>query len=214
VELESAFNPHVPWFCWIGISFAFLFHSKISGIKIVERLIRVFLFSGAKAAMDVFSYTADEIVQTAIQIENNASQFYKEASGARNRPGHYKELFLQLSVMENDHARMFTELRRNLSPVEKESRPYDPGNEMLFYLRGMAGLHGWEGKAGPNVKLTGEEKADEVITIAVAAEKDTVFFYGFLKDYVPRTKGRDVVDKIMKEEMKHVALLYHELTLV
>jgi rubrerythrin len=85
---------------------------------------------------------------------------------------------------------------------------------MLFYLRGMAGLHGWEGKAGPNAKLTGTEKPDEVITIAVAAEKDTVFFYGFLKDFVPEAKGRGAIERILREEMKHVALLYHELTLV
>lgn len=161
--------------------------------------------------MDVFSYNADEILQVAVSIERNASEYYREASVASAGFEKQRDFFLYLSRMENEHAQTFSQLRAGLSQVEKGYRVYDPGNEMLFYLENMTGLHGWEGKAGPAAKLTGKESILEVLTTAIAAEKDTIILYNFLKDYIPEDKGRSMVERILKEEMMHVAILNREL---
>ncbi|NLG16199.1 MAG: ferritin family protein [Fibrobacter sp.] len=161
--------------------------------------------------MEVFSYNADEILQTAVSIEKNASEYYREASVASAGFEKQRNLFLYLCRMENEHAQTFSQLREGLSQVEKGFRVYDPGNEMLFYLESMTGLHGWEGKAGPAAKLTGKESVREVLITAIAAEKDTIILYNFLKDYVPEEKGRSIVERVLKEEMMHVAILNREL---
>ncbi len=160
--------------------------------------------------MNIITYNASEVLTVAIEIENNAAEYYREATEAPASRAHCG-LFLDLERMENDHARTFTRMRQNLSENEKGVQVYDPGNEMLFYLKGMAGLHGWEGKNGPNASLTGEETLSQILSTAVAAEKDTVFFYGFLRDYIPEAKGRHHVDRIIREEMRHVAILNREL---
>lgn len=155
--------------------------------------------------MAVLSYSADEIVKTAVQIEHRASQFYRQA--AENAGDGYGELFRGLSTMEADHARIFTEMESGMSQQERGTQLYDPGNEMLYYLENMAGVHAWEGKAGPDRLLSGDEPPHEVINIALRAEKEGIYFYTFLKDFVPASKGKDKVETIIHEEMRHVASL-------
>ncbi|MBD3238998.1 MAG: hypothetical protein GF331_00325 [Chitinivibrionales bacterium] len=156
-------------------------------------------------AMAVLSYSADEIVKTAVQIEHSAARFYRQA--AENAGDGYGRLFKSLCKMENDHARIFTEMESAMSQQERGTQRYDPGNEMLYYLENMAGVHAWEGKAGPEKLLTGDETPQEVINIALRAEKEGIYFYTFLKDFVPASQGKGKVDQIIHEEMRHVAAL-------
>lgn len=160
--------------------------------------------------MNVMSYSAAEILAVAIEIENNASAYYTDAS-QKTREQELMPVFKRLSAMEKDHAVTFSRMRDGLSETERAVQPYDPGNEMLYYLEGMEGLHGWEGKAGPNARLSGDESAEEILTIALNAEQETVFFYNFLKDYVPHHEGRHTVDRVIAEEMRHVATIKHYL---
>jgi rubrerythrin len=156
--------------------------------------------------MNVFAYSADEVVKTAIQIERKAAQFYADAAEKSRRPA-IDKLFGSLSKMETDHARIFGEMEAGMSQQERGTQLYDPGNEMLYFLQDMAGIHAWEGKAGPDRKLSGEEAPEEVITIALHAEHEGINFYTFLKDYVPQSSGKERVDTIIREEMRHVAAL-------
>ncbi len=155
--------------------------------------------------MAVLSYSADEIIKTAIQIEHRAAAFYQQA--AKNAGNGYGELFKGLGRMETEHARIFSEMESGMSPQERGTQLYDPGNEMLYYLENMAGIHAWEGKAGPDRILSGDESPREVIAIALRAEREGIYFYAFLKDYVPASQGKDTVDTIIHEEMRHVAAL-------
>lgn len=164
--------------------------------------------------MQTLSYNSGEILQTAIQIENNASRYYRRAHELAHLQGEHKDLFLYLSRMEEEHAVTFKEMYESLSQQEREHHVYDPGNEMLYYLEGMAGLSGWEGKAGPNANLTGHESYRDVLTIAINAERDTINFYNYLIDFVPQQKGRSNVERIIKEEMRHVAILNRELDII
>lgn len=161
--------------------------------------------------MNSMSYNADEILAVAIEIEHNAARYYTDAAKFTGSNPALSALFSDLSDMEHGHALTFSAMRDDLSESEKKTQPYDPGNEMLYYLRGMAGLHGWEGKAGPNAGVTGSESEERIITVALDAEKDSVFLYEFLSDYIPPSRGRAAVGRIIKEEMRHVAILNHQL---
>lgn len=163
--------------------------------------------------MNRMSYSAEEILTMAETIEHNASQYYHQAA-LFAQDQHAQNTFNYLSEMEHNHARIFESMHKELSPQEKGVQPYDPGNEMLYYLEGMAGLHAWEGKAGPSTKLTGKEPLKHVYHIAINAERDTVSFYTFIKDFVPAHKGKEKVDTIIREEMSHIAILNKELAKV
>lgn len=152
------------------------------------------------------TFNADEIFEMAEQIERNAAKFYKETAG-KAPDSDTKKMLMDLSVMEEGHEKTFAQMRKDLSAGEKESNIFDPENEAAQYLRTMADFHGTEGKAGPLDKLTGHESLEELLKIALQAEKDSIAFYVGIKGLVPAKSGKDKVEKIIIEEMAHVSTL-------
>jgi len=156
------------------------------------------------------TFNADEIFEMAEQIERRAAVFYREAAG-KTADAKVQKLFNDLAVMEDGHCQIFQEMRKSLSPEDKDSATFDPNNEAILYLQAMADSHGTEGKKGREVKLTGKESVKEIFEIAITAEKDSVVFYTAIKEMVKLTAGRDKVEAIIVEEMGHLAILKHQL---
>lgn len=152
------------------------------------------------------TFNADEIFEMAEQIERNGAKFYREAAGKAPDPD-TKKMMLDLAVMEEGHEKTFAQMRQDLSAGDKEANVFDPDDEAAQYLRTMADFHGTEGKAGPLDKLTGSESMEELLKIALQAEKDSIAFYVGIKGLVPARSGKDKVEKIIIEEMAHVSAL-------
>jgi rubrerythrin len=98
-------------------------------------------------------------------------------------------------------------MRKELGPREKEAMVFDPDNESALYLQVMADGRGYEGKVSLADKLTGKEAPEEILNIAIDAEKNSVVFYVGLKDLVSERAGKNKVEAIIKEEMGHIAAL-------
>ena len=158
----------------------------------------------------VFSYSTHEIMAIAETFEKKASEFYAKAAEMADDSA-VKEMLLGLGKMEKGHAEVFAAMKEGLSDAERRVQMQDPGNEMLYYLQGTAQMHGWEGKRDSKTQLTGKESMEEILTIAIGAEKEAVFLYTGLKDFVPAGSGKDKVDQIIREEMKHVGVLTRQL---
>ena len=156
--------------------------------------------------MPVMSYCAEEVLQRAVEIEKRARDFYKRAHDEAD-DGQSKACFAALSREEADHASTFAQMREALSREEREVQPYDPGNEMLHYLSGMEEAHAWEGQLGASSEQGAAHTLAERLQAAIRAEKETVLFYVFLKDFVPPDKGREAVEQVIREESRHAAVL-------
>ena len=109
--------------------------------------------------------------------------------------------------MEDNHLRTFQQMRKTLRQQEKEETTFDPEGEATFYLQAMADDRGFEGKKTPTVKLTGRESTQELLDIAIGAEKNSILYYVGLKGLVPEGAGRDKVEVIIREEASHLAEL-------
>jgi rubrerythrin len=157
------------------------------------------------------AFNADEVFEMAEEIERNGAKFYREAA-AKTANREVKEMFLGLASMEDGHLRTFQEMRKTLSEQEKGETAYDPYDEASLYLQALADSKGSEGMRSPTEKLTGKESARELIEIAIGAEKNSVLFYVGMKDLVPTEAGRDKIDNIIREEVRHVADLRRRLT--
>ncbi|NLH43170.1 MAG: ferritin family protein [Planctomycetes bacterium] len=157
------------------------------------------------------AFNADEVFEMAEEIERNGAKFYREAA-AKTANREVKEMFLGLASMEDGHLRTFHEMRKTLSEQEKGETAYDPYDEASLYLQALADSKGSEGMRSPTEKLTGKESARELIEIAIGAEKNSVLFYVGMKDLVPTEAGRDKIDNIIREEVRHVADLRRRLT--
>jgi len=159
------------------------------------------------------TFNADEIFEMAEEIERNGVKFYRQAA-EKTSDKKIKQMLLDLAAMENGHLRIFQEMRENLSEEEKTAETFDPDNEAKLYLQSMAEVHGTEGRVSPAQKLTGKETIEELLKIAVNAEKNSVVFYVGLKSLVPAKSSKDKVEGIIREEMGHLAKLNQQLAAI
>ena len=159
------------------------------------------------------AFNADEVFEMAEEIERNGAKFYCEAASNTSDP-QAKEMFLGMAAMEDVHLKTFEEMRTALGQREKEETVFDPYNEAALYLQAMADSKGFEGMKSPTEKLTGRESVPELLDIAIGAEKNSVLYYVGLKDLVPAEAGRDKIDAIIREEVRHIADLRRRLTAV
>ncbi len=155
-------------------------------------------------------FNADEIFQMALRIETNGVRFYRRAAdGAGNETG--RQLLLRLAAMEETHEKIFARMREGLTDQERKKRVYDPGDESSEYLRAWADQNVFDLRTDPSEKLTGKENLGSILQTAIGLEKDSIVFYLGMKDVIPEKLGRGKVEEIIKEEMRHVALLSREL---
>jgi rubrerythrin len=150
------------------------------------------------------TFNADEVFEMAEEIERNGAKFYREIAANASDPK-MKDMFLRMASMEDGHLKTFQEMRTLLSEREKGETVFDPYDEATQYLQALAGSKGFEGMRSPTEKLTGQESARELLEIAINAEKNSVLYYVGLKDLVPTEAGRDQVEAVIREEVRHVA---------
>lgn len=161
-----------------------------------------------------FDFNADEIFEIAEQIETNGAKFYRQMADNISEVS-IRQLFLDFASMEDDHKKVFADMRAKLSDQEKESRVFDPDGESAQYLRALADIRVFDQYAEEQFKLSeGDEpeKLKKVFWAAIGREKESIVFYLGLKGLVPEKLGKDKIDGIIQEEMKHLRLLSNKLS--
>jgi rubrerythrin len=154
-------------------------------------------------------FNADEILQMAEQIERNGARFYRRAAAGVSKAA--GKILLDLADRELEHEKTFAGMRAGLTEAERKTPVPDQAGESAAYLEAWADGHVFDVRVDPSEKLTGKETIREILLIAIGMEKDSIVFYLGMKDAVPGKMGRSVVDKIIKEEMSHMATLSRQL---
>jgi rubrerythrin len=152
-----------------------------------------------------FAFNADEIFEMAAQIERNGEKFYRD-SAKKIRDPEARDLLTRLADMEVEHQKVFQGMKAALTPADRKAMTFDPDNEAGLYLTSLADTKVFFEKDIDTSGLQGIFKA------ALAAEKDSIAFYLGMKDLVPMRGGRDKVEDIIKEEMRHIRVLGEKLT--
>jgi rubrerythrin len=157
-----------------------------------------------------FEFNPDEVLQMAEQIERNGARFYRMAADLVEGGG-ANELLRKLADWEEDHGRIFADIRAQLRQPERQATVFDPDREAALYLRAMADGHVFDVRIEPADLLTGREEVEEILRLAIGQEKDSIIFYLGLKEIIPEKMGRERIDEIIKEEMRHIAYLNKEM---
>ena len=152
---------------------------------------------------------ADEIFEIAEQIERNGAKFYRAAA---DKFSTVRQTLVGLAADEDEHLKIFQAMRTQLTGKEQQPDVFDPDGQAQMYLRAMADGHIFDIKADPAEKLTGQETVEDILKMALGIERDSIAYYVGLKDYVPVKAGRDRVEDIIREEMKHIAILNEKLS--
>ena len=161
-----------------------------------------------------YDFSVDEIFEMAEQIERNGARFYRKMADNISDKS-IRELLLDFASMEDGHERVFASMRADLSDKEREPRVFDPEDEAALYLRALADLRVFNEKAEDGFALPEDlpeiEKGIKVFQEAITQEKDSIVFYLGMKELVPENYGREKIDSIIQEEMKHIRLLSNKL---
>jgi rubrerythrin len=158
-----------------------------------------------------FQFNADEILEMAEQIERNGARFYRKAAQMLEDEKIAK-LLLDLAAWEDGHEKVFANLRERLTDSERRPTTFDPDHEGSLYLRAMADGHVFDVKLDPADLLTGKETKAEILRLALGQEKDSIVFYLGLKELIAETGGKEKIDEIITEEMRHIGFLNKEIT--
>ncbi|MBT3312013.1 MAG: ferritin family protein [Desulfobacterales bacterium] len=150
-------------------------------------------------------FNVDEVFQMAEQIERNGAKFYRDAADSISDES-ATQVLLDLAKMEDEHLIVFEHFRSDLSGSDVEITVFDPEGEAEQYLRALADMRVFYQRE------INKSSLEEVYKEAILAEKDSIVFYLGMKELVPERLGKDRIDKIIKEEMKHIRLLGDKLS--
>jgi rubrerythrin len=151
-------------------------------------------------------FNADEIFQLGIQIETNGKQFYETV--ARNTMDlSVKGLFSELTKWESEHQQLFENLRKALPDSAKKETLFDPDGEQSLYLKTMAETHVFVKNRDVAGLASRCKTSAEALDLAIAFEKDSIVFFTTMKGIVPEHLGKDKIDLLINEEIKHISIL-------
>jgi rubrerythrin len=151
-------------------------------------------------------FSASEIFEIAEQIERNGAVFYEKAAEIADGEK-IKDLLQILSEWERKHEALFASMRAELSPEEKGGDRFQPSKEITAYLHAIANGRVFNVKEDPAEVLSGTEKTEDILRMAVGREKDAIVFYTGIREAVSEELGKGKVDDIIKEEMRHITIL-------
>ena len=159
------------------------------------------------------AYNADEICGIAVELERNGYKFYMRAAQQFENES-ARSVLQTLADWELKHEQLFIAMREEIAAEGGAPQDFDPDGEVGLYLKSIADGHVFDLSLDPSQALSGCRTMADVLTIAVGLEKDAIIFYLGLRDLVPQKLGRDRIEGIVQEEMKHVRILSDELAKV
>ncbi|HOE80176.1 MAG TPA: ferritin family protein [Smithellaceae bacterium] len=147
-------------------------------------------------------FTANDIVEVAVRIEENGITFYNFAEQMA-KTADVKKLFADLAAAEAAHKRIFEKL---LSQIETFSPPERYVGEYAEYLRNYVDNNIIFTKEVMDKQLAAVTDTLGAIEFAMQRELDSILYYHEIKNLVPQAQ-HETIEKIIEEERKHYAML-------
>jgi rubrerythrin len=152
------------------------------------------------------NFNAREIFDIGVQIEVNGKAFY-EAAAKKTAETALRDFFLELAAWEAQHIVLFGELRDALPKAAGNVPLFDPNDEAALYLQATADSHVFVKNKDMVGLVAGCRSPLDILDVAMTFEKDSVVFYTTMRKVVAKDLGRDKVDRLIDEEIKHIGLL-------
>jgi rubrerythrin len=151
-----------------------------------------------------------EVLQIAEKIEHNGAKFYLKTAELFDDP-EFRDTCYRLATWKARHEKTLTQRRKRFSEKTGEFGTFDPDNYVLSNPHVMAGLAVFATKPGSLKGPLGQENRQEIFKDAIRRAKEAIVFYRGLKDFARDPACVDTIDKVIKEEIRHIRLLTEEL---
>jgi len=147
-------------------------------------------------------FSAHEILDIALNIENEGFKFYKDMT-EKARDESARSTFEFLASQEKEHIVTFREL---LKRFEEEAQELVNWDEATEYLKTLS-EHKVFPDAGTLKEMFKDSSPEDVVKYSIEREKDSIIFYYDLLEILADHEAKEAVKKIIKEEKKHVVIL-------
>ncbi|MDH4227350.1 MAG: ferritin family protein [Deltaproteobacteria bacterium] len=155
--------------------------------------------------MDPVHFSAEEILDMAIRIEENGEKFYAAAAKSAKNPK-LKELFEFLVKEELKHAAYFGKLKKLVAEYTPHGAADPYLDEASMYIKALSDAKVFHRETDPKELARKTENEEKAIDFAIEAEKESLLFYYEIQKSI-RDKDRKIVDDIIIEEKDHLQRL-------
>ncbi len=143
-------------------------------------------------------FTASDIMEVAIRIEENGYNFYKFAEQIAKKENE-KKLFAGLAQAEVAHKKTFEKF---LAGMENSNQFENYEGEYGEYLKSYVDNNLIFTKEIMDKQLSEIKDTAAALDFAIQRELDSILYYHEIKKLVP-TAQHDAIEKIIEEERKH-----------
>jgi rubrerythrin len=147
-----------------------------------------------------------EILQIAEKIDHNGAKFYLKTADLFDDP-ELRNIYYILANWRARHEKILAQRRKRFSEKTGEFGTFDPDNYVLSNPHVMADLTVFAHTPDSSGRLTGAETREQILKDAIRRAKEAIIFYTGLKDFARDPASEDTIDKIIKEENRHIRLL-------
>jgi rubrerythrin len=152
--------------------------------------------------METVGFNLDDILDLAIQMEMNGSDFYDLA--ARSTPGTTARLMLSgLASMEKEHKEALIILKEKRRNGASTSDP-DVDAAISGFLKSWLDGDVFDRNREEALTVAGSGAMADVLHVAIRMEKDSIALYTGLKEYAADSEAGSVLDRIIRDELQHV----------
>lgn len=153
-------------------------------------------------------FNAEEVLEIAIEMERAGAEFYNRAVELVEDQS-AKEMLRGLAAMESGHEIIFEEMRADPDTLSRLLG--DPDGDAAQYLRAIAraGIFSDAGRLSRTLKRG--VTMEDVMKAAIEAELASIAYYEGIRDAMSRDLGKEKVEQIIFEEMRHVIVLSEKL---
>ncbi|PKN72836.1 MAG: hypothetical protein CVU50_05815 [Candidatus Cloacimonetes bacterium HGW-Cloacimonetes-3] len=150
-------------------------------------------------------YSVNEVIEMAVQIEKNGFAFYHEASKRKDLSTEAVEFIEFLRDQELNHEKLFLNLRDELDlEVLEQSTDWEL---VSAYLKTIVDGRIFNSDYSAIQLAANAKGIHGVVDNAITFEKDTLLYFHAIADSISNPKTKDVLRKIINEEVSHVLKL-------
>ncbi|MGL1891897.1 MAG: ferritin family protein [Spirochaetaceae bacterium] len=150
-------------------------------------------------------FNLNEVLDIAISIETSGYNFYTKA--AKSFP-EYADFFTFLAAEEIGHDLVFKNIKKTEADVLDNT--WDPNGVISVYFDSLMGSTIFNNSNDINKQFDNVQKLSDVIDWAIKREHETILYFSGIKDSFNSLEDRNVIDKIISEEITHVHILMNK----
>lgn len=152
-------------------------------------------------------YNLKEVFDLAVAIEKSGYEFYKKAASVLPEHG---DFFSFLAKEEIKHDVAFNKLKEETLSKELVENTWDPDGIISVYFNSLNESAIFKKDKDLETLLESSLHITGVIDWAIKREHDTILFYIGLKSTMDSEDDKNIIEKIISEEINHVHILMNK----